>query len=70
MNQFSKSEANLVSRLVTIAIVHDGENHKYIEMLLKTTADREVKKYAQPCDQNAAAQAVIELVKERLNVNP
>ena len=54
MNDFTKAECELVETIVS-----------QIQIFAKNC----VMLYAEPCDQEAAAQAVIQLVKERLNAH-
>jgi hypothetical protein len=64
LNAFLQAEAALADELV---LGIGGTIYNYTWELVEKTAKTCVKNYAQPEDQAAAAQAVIELVKERLN---
>jgi hypothetical protein len=60
MNEFSKSEAALVDDILTMASQGVFLEKDSPQFMVR------IKEYAQPCDQQAAAQAVAQLVIERL----
>lgn len=62
MNAFTKAESALVDDIFREVTIYGRPKDSLLGLALYG-----VEKYARPCDQEAAAQAVIELVKERLN---
>lgn len=68
MNQFSKSEKELVNKIVDWAKARPNIDENYKIGMIHHFACAWVRFYASPEDYDAAVDAVISLVKERLNV--
>jgi hypothetical protein len=68
-NAYTQAEVALVDKIVAWSR-KPRISDIYKKNMVEKFAESEVKAYAHPEDQEAAAQAVIQLVKERLNANP
>jgi hypothetical protein len=67
MNEFTRKESELVLYIHLNVMYMGAKTPKEVQKWIMSNAKFGVKKYAQKCDWDAAAQAVIELVKERLS---
>jgi hypothetical protein len=69
MNQFSKSEAELVNKIVEWVKTHRSADENHKKGMILHFACGWVRAYANPDDYDAAVDAVVELVGEKLNAN-